>query len=196
MNTSGNNEVWEYIEDYGYYQISNYGRVKSFHFDKINGHILSMYKPKEGYISVTLSKGGNDKKTFKVHELVAAVFIGKKLYKTRKIDIDHIDGNKQNNHIDNLRYLDKKSHFKKTLKDNPEMLKPMIKYNTEIRPKTVMQYDLNGNFIAEFNNAKDAQRSTGILSRNILMVANKSYYNKEKKLIRKQAGGYSWKFKN
>lgn len=57
-----------------------------------------------------------------------------------------------------------------------------------------MQYSLKGEFIREFNNAKEAERITGVCGRNILQVANGEEYNKIKHLKRKQAGGFVWKF--
>lgn len=52
---------------------------------------------------------------------------------------------------------------------------------------------LDGFFIAEFANSVIAEEMTGICQRNILQVANKEPYN-SKGSIRKQAGGYVWKF--
>ena len=42
-------------------------------------------------------------------------------------------------------------------------------------------------------NAMEASRNTGVCGRNILQVANKEPYN-SKGSVRKQAGGYVWKF--
>lgn len=56
-------------------------------------------------------------------------------------------------------------------------------------------YDLtcNGEFINSYCNAMEASRNTGVCGRNILQVANKEPYN-SKGSVRKQAGGYVWKF--
>ena len=58
-----------------------------------------------------------------------------------------------------------------------------------------MQYTDDGYFVAEYANAKIAEKYTGVCSRNILQVANKETFN-EKGAIRKQAGGYVWRFGN
>lgn len=54
--------------------------------------------------------------------------------------------------------------------------------------KTVLQYDKQGNFIQEWDNAKDAERATG--AKNIFEVAS-GYKNQ----MYKSSGGYVWKYK-
>lgn len=53
--------------------------------------------------------------------------------------------------------------------------------------KHVLQYDLNGNFIKEFESVKEAQAATGAPASKISMVCNGS---------RNQSGGFKWKYKN
>lgn len=98
-------EIWKPIKGYeGLYEISNYGRVKSL--PKIRGRRLTnetILKPRistQGYIMVGLRK--NDK-TFNasVHRLIAEAFIPNPENKKK---VNHIDGNKQNNSIDNLEW--------------------------------------------------------------------------------------------
>ena len=57
----------------------------------------------------------------------------------------------------------------------------------------VLKFSLNGEFINSYRNAMEASRNTGVCGRNILQVANKEPYN-SKGSVRKQAGGYVWKF--
>lgn len=107
-----NGEVWENIRGYeGYYQISNLSRVKSLTrvvvkgngqkmilCEKlINSHIIS------GYFSVMLSKGNEGAKTLTIHKLMGIAFIPNPLNKPQ---INHIDGNKLNNSISNLEWVD------------------------------------------------------------------------------------------
>lgn len=55
------------------------------------------------------------------------------------------------------------------------------------------EISLDGEFINSYSNAADAYRDTGVCQRNILQVASKTPFN-DKGSIRKQAGGYIWRF--
>ncbi len=103
-------EVWKYIpKTYHQYSVSNLGRVRSNQiaytasngvaecvFHK-KGRILKPHANKEGYLSVNLF--GKPKK---IHRLVAEVFIENS---ENKPCINHKDGNKSNNSIDNLEWV-------------------------------------------------------------------------------------------
>ncbi len=80
-----------YLESYGIY-VSNYGRVKKSH----TGHVGFGCKLASGYRSVRC-----DGKSHMVHNLVALAFLGER---PRGTTVDHIDRNRENNHISNLRY--------------------------------------------------------------------------------------------
>lgn len=94
-------EIWKDIEGYeGYYQISNLGRVKSFHKSKV-GVILKQSTGTFGYIFIELNLRGCAKK-FLIHRLVAFSF----LHNTQnKKEVNHIDGDKSNNHVSNLEWV-------------------------------------------------------------------------------------------
>lgn len=109
-------EIWRNIEGFnGAYKVSNMGRVKSLmrrysrngKIFKIKGKgILKNHINKRGYNYVSLSKREKHKK-YKVHRLVANAFIpnpGNKPF------IDHIDGNKTNNNVNNLRWCTSKEN--------------------------------------------------------------------------------------
>ena len=102
------NEIWKDIEGYeGLYQVSNLGRVKSL--EKIRGvqfqkeKILIPQTIKGGYLRIGLSKNGKSTK-FLIHRLVAEAFIPK------HFTVNHKDGNKTNNSLDNLEWVSQKEN--------------------------------------------------------------------------------------
>ena len=111
-----NKEIWKPIENYeGLYEVSNLGRVRSIdriiimkhrngcnatHYYK--GKILATRKNNSGYLKVDLIKD-KKAKTFFVHRLVAIAFISNV---ENKPQVNHIDGNKENNTIENIEWCD------------------------------------------------------------------------------------------
>lgn len=182
-------EKWKWINGFeGIYQISNYGRLKSFRKDK-NGYICSLSDKNGWYLTVNLFKG-NKRTTKRIHVLVAEAFIGEI---PKGYHVHHKDGNKQNNVVSNLEIVHPSMHSLETVKMNPGFIKGMNSYNRFKKPRHIRQYDLDNFFIAEYANAQIASRYTGVCQRNILQVAGKEKYGKNG-LARKQAGGYLWRF--
>ena len=87
-------ENWKSI---GNYQISDSGLVKG-----IRSRVLSPFVNAKGYLKIKLNIDGQ-KKNYFIHRLVAMAFIPNP---DGLPEIDHIDGNKQNNDVTNLRWVD------------------------------------------------------------------------------------------
>ena len=93
-------EIWKDIEGYeGIYQVSNKGRIKSFY--GVKEKILVTRTKGHDYEKVLLSKNGVGK-TFLIHRLVAKAFIPNP---ENKPEVNHIDGNKKNNCVENLEWM-------------------------------------------------------------------------------------------
>lgn len=95
-------EVWKDIKGYeGLYQVSNLGRVKSL--KHLKEYFLTYRIEGKGYASVALFKGTvSSRKSYKVHRLVADAFIPNP---ENKPQINHKDGNKLNNSVENLEWV-------------------------------------------------------------------------------------------
>lgn len=95
-------EIWKPIEGYEDYQISNYGRVKTFkkRGDKINGVIHGLCKTNKGYYILKLYKNGRWKYNL-VHRLVATAFISNP---DNAAYVNHKDEDPSNNKADNLEW--------------------------------------------------------------------------------------------
>lgn len=144
-------EQWKDIEGYeGYYQVSNLGRVKSLdrYIDNkgrrqfIRGVNLKPGKDRGGYSYVILQK--NSKKTILLHKLVAQAFLTNPYNKPQ---INHIDGNKQNNCVDNLEYC-----------TPSENVRHAIKIGLANNNKPIVMISPNGKILKRFESAAEAQR--------------------------------------
>lgn len=97
-------EIWkEYKPDYFG---STLGRIKSLKWGKEK--ILKMTPDKDGYLQVTLFIEGKQK-TFKVHRIVAELFIENP---EGKPAVNHIDGDKQNNFVENLEWVTRSENMR------------------------------------------------------------------------------------
>lgn len=103
-------EIWKEIEGTnGAYLVSNLGRVKSVNYRGQKGveKIMIGGRDEKGYRVVTIAmfKG---KKTQKVHRLVAKAFVPNP---NGFEEVNHIDGDKENNNAENLEWTDRKGNM-------------------------------------------------------------------------------------
>ena len=178
------NEEWKDIKDFeGLYQISNYGRVKSLPKYKNTSNknnkgymtkckILHCGYKIQGYLFVNLCKN-NARKMITIHKLVCCHFLDNKNdYQV----IMHLDNNKENNHISNLKFGTYQENIKSAYDDG-----------LHSNMKSIIQYDKNDNIINDFKSITDASKKTNI---SITSIANCL------KGLSKTSGGYIWKYKN
>ena len=165
------NEIWKPIKGYeGLYEVSNLGRVKSIRFGK--ERILKPGTDKRGYLHVVLSKN-NKQKTHKVHRLVMEAFIPN----TDNLPcVNHKDEDKTNNVDTNLEWCDAKYN---------QNYGTRIERIAEKLSKTVLQYDLEGNFIREWKSSAECGRN-GFNQGAVAACCRGE---------RQQAYGYKWVYK-
>lgn len=184
--SSGNciiiNEIWKDVKDFeDKYAISNYGRIKN----KLTNHIYKLTNKNGDYFRIILYDK-NKSKTCLIHRLVAEIFIPNP---NNKPQVDHIDGNKQNNRVDNLRWVTGKENIKNNIEANKFYYVGYYNKNKINKKGKIIQFDKNMNKKGIYNNAAIASKETGVCSRNILHCVN----HKEG---RKQAGGYIWLYES
>lgn len=96
-----NEEIWKPIPGYEkLYEVSNFGNVRN------NRKQLSFYRINSGYLALKLSKD-NVRSSPLVHRLVAIAFIPNP---DNLPEVNHKDGNKLNNHVDNLEWTSSKTN--------------------------------------------------------------------------------------
>ena len=103
---------------------------------------------KDGYYTIGLRTNDNVKKFFRVHRLVATMFIDNPL---NKDIVNHIDGNKLNNNINNLEWVTPAENTQHAV--NTGLMLPT-------KERAVVQFDLDGNKIAKYVSMREAARAT------------------------------------
>ena len=129
-------ECWRKLEDFDNYSVSSFGRVRN----DITKRILKPGINTNGYYIVNLCKNGK-MRTVNVHRLVAIYFIPNPM---NKKCVDHIDHNRKNNRINNLRFAtyQENSRNSSIQKSNTSGYIG-VSYNKKAK-KYVAQYKLNG----------------------------------------------------
>lgn len=139
-------EIWKNIFNSSKYKISNFGRV-------LNTKTNRILKGKQsgGYVRYELTYDGVHK-TYLGHRLVYYAFHSDfDIFNISRI-INHKDGNKQNNNINNLEECTKSEN----------MLHSYYITKTNKKTRPILQYDLNMNLIAEYESANKAARELNI----------------------------------
>lgn len=188
-------EIWKDIRGYeGKYQVSNLGNVKSLsrrikcknkRYRIIKSFNIRLLIMKNNYLFVNLWNNNKCKRVL-VHRLVAETFIPNP---ENKPEVNHIDGNKQNNCVDNLEWCTKSENTKHSYNIGlREAQKNNISINNKlIKSKPVLQYDLEGSFIKEYSSVSQAAMYNNFSQGAISNVCRHE---------RKQAYNYKWEYKN
>lgn len=193
-------ELWNDIEGYeGKYMISDCGSVKSLErtvrsrwTKNIPVHEKLLKKSiRGGYERVVLVDNGA-RKTFSVHYLVASAFIPNP---GNKPCIDHINGIRNDNRVENLRWCTRKENCNFALaRENKSKALRGEKApwygksgSLHVTSKAVSQYEEDGTFVRTYGSIHEAGRETGI---------NYKLINRVCLGQRKKTGGYIWEYAN
>ena len=142
----------------GLYAVTSCGKVWSYKYKKFLKPGVNRY----GYLYVILCKDGQNK-LYKIHRLVAEAYIPNP---NNLPQVDHIDNDKTHNYVNNLQWITNRDNVRKS------------------NNKPVFQYDLDGNFIREWECANDVGKE---VQSNIVNCLKGRY---------KTAYGYKWFYKN
>lgn len=165
-------EIWKDIKGYeGLYQVSNLGRVKSLNYNHTKKEkILSLDHQKNGYLRVIL-QNKNKITRYRVHRLVAKTFISEN---DNSLQVNHIDGNKQNNCVTNLEWCTAKENTNHALN------------NGMVKMKRISMYDKQNNLLKKFNNIREIRK--------YLNIQNTTHIHDCCRGERKSAMGYKWRY--
>ena len=176
-------EVWKPISEADGYFISNYGRVCSKKKDE--PLILKTKIIPNGYEQVNL--WNNSGRLYRyVHRLVAQAFLDNP---ENLPQVNHIDGKKNNNHVNNLEWISLSENqihaFRTGLKKIPDKEKARFALNAKLTmSKRVEQITAEGNHIRYWDSACEVKRTLGYDRANIATACRKG----------NSSYGYKWRY--
>ena len=179
---------WKDIVGYeNEYQINQFGEIRTLK-DSPKLKKYDVLKPQisksNGYVYQMLYKNGKEK-LLRVHRLVAMAFLPNP---NNLPQVNHKDGNKQNNSVDNLEWCEQSDNMKHAYKNGlqipSENQRKAIINTNKLKQKKVCQIK-DGEIINTFSGISEASRQTKISISCISRCCN---------LKRKSTNGYEWRF--
>jgi hypothetical protein len=158
-------EIWKEIPFHitnknEWYYVSNFGRYKN------NNNIMENYSIPNNYIKVNINT-----KMYLLHRIIAITFLENQYNKEQ---VNHIDGNKLNNYMNNLEWV-----------TNQENQIHKVKNGLANTTRKIIQYNLDNELLNEFNSIEEASKYLSIGTSGI----SKCCHNKLK-----TSGGYIFKY--
>lgn len=174
-------EEWRDVVGYeGLYQVSNLGRVRSLWTDiRHKGKILTPRVDKKGYYTVCLHKNKQMRNRF-IHRLAAIAFIPNP---NNYPEIDHIDGDKINNRLDNIRWCDRSMNLSNPVTRHRNSMSKMGNKSATRNP--VVRINPQTNEPKVYQSIAEAERLNGLCHGKISQVCMGK---------RKTHGGYRWMY--
>ena len=164
-------EIWKTLkyhdEIYDNYEVSTFGNIRH----NVNKKNRIFEIDKEGYCKITIHvctvNRKKKQKCIKSHIAVASTFIDNP---DNKYTVNHIDGNKQNNCVDNLEWATQYEQAQHAA----DVLGYRKVYSDTMRntfSKKVAQYDKNNNLIKTWNSTREVEYTFGFRHENIAACA-------------------------
>ena len=159
----------DFVYDNMEYKVGNFGTIYGTRFSRplkqrLNG---------DGYLEVTMGREKGKRTTFRVHRLVATLFVPNPNNYT---EVNHKDYNRLNNCVENLEWVSSSQNKQHAY----------LKVENHIsRGKKVNQYDKEGNFIKTFDSITKAAHEVGCV---VSAISNCCLGRT------KTAMGYQWRF--
>ncbi|MFZ4797061.1 MAG: NUMOD4 motif-containing HNH endonuclease [Bacteroidia bacterium] len=181
------NEIWVDIVGYpefvGYVKVSNYGRVKSTVLGRHKKEKIRKFNyHRFGYLQMPLSANGKRKNIY-VHRLVATSFIDNPF---NKPDVNHKDGNKLNNNVENLEWVTHSENVRHAMDklgfDPGVSVRGKFLRGDAHNAKQIAMFTFEGELIDTFQCMVDAEEITGFNS--IAQALDKQ---------NRTCGGFIWK---
>ena len=178
-------EIWKELnyngESYPTYEVSNTGKIRN----KETQHIRSTRVDRRGYECITIYVScENGKKQYamiKIHRAVACTFIPNT---ENKDTVNHKDGNKLNNDVDNLEW--------NTVQENHDHAMEVLGHQELFREtmrktfsRAIVQMDLDGNEIKRWSSCREVERVLGFSHETIAACARGK---------RRSSHGFMWRY--
>ena len=156
-------EIWKDVPNFENYQISNLGNV----FSKKRNKQLYISHNDKGYCYAQFYKNGKGYH-LRLHRIVANLFLPNP---NNLPEVNHIDGNKENNCVDNLEWCDRKHNMQEAF--NNGLIPPRKENKGSFPRKTIEQYNLNNELLRKYNSISEASRITGYTKQSISRYCRK-----------------------
>lgn len=163
-------EIWKPISGYeGIYEVSSIGRIKSLERIKYGNYLQkeriltlsyrNMSRAKGGYYTILLCKNKVNKR-FLVHRLVAVTFLENK---EKKSQVNHKNGIKKDNKVDNLEWVTPKENIQHSFRTGLNIgNKQCLLDYTAKKKKIVVMLSFEKKLLYIFQSRRHAGKSLGI----------------------------------
>ena len=149
-------ELWKPLNQEGLYWVSSYGRVKVAPRKTKDGRkypekfVDCSTSKRDGYVRFNFIRGGK-RHCATLHRAVAELFVPNTLDKP---EVNHKDGNKQNNRANNLEWVTPSENQRHALATG------LRKLNSPAQSKKVGMFSLDGELLRVFPSVAEAHRQT------------------------------------